>query len=279
MRLINWNCRELGNLRTVRDLCLLIKEKCPKMVFLMETKLRKERMEKIRCKLGFQNLFAMDSVGKGGGLALLWGEEVVVEIQNYRCRHINGKVVEPSSNLQWKFTGFYGHLDVNRRFEAWELLCHLARLSPEPWLCLGDFNKVATNFEKLGGGAKFDAHLCRFQSALEFCELTYLDYKGPKYTWTNCRDGKNFIKEKLDRGMANSGWRDLYPDATIEVKAVTTSDHAIQVVHVFGHKVKQARVRRFRYEACWAEEKGYQEAFLKAWNTNWVGEDLWGKVG
>jgi hypothetical protein len=99
----------------------------------------------------------VDIVGKGRGLALLWGEEVVVEIQNYSCRRINGKVVEPSSNLQWKFTEFYGHPDVNRRFEAWELLCHLARLSPEPWLCLGDFNEVATNSEKLGGGAKSDA--------------------------------------------------------------------------------------------------------------------------
>ena len=60
----------------------------------------------------------MDSVKKSGGLALLWGEEIMVDIQNYSRQHINGMLVEPNSNLQWKFMGFYGHPDVNKRFEA-----------------------------------------------------------------------------------------------------------------------------------------------------------------
>jgi hypothetical protein len=60
------------------------------MVFLMETKLRREKMEVIHHKLGFPNLFVVDCVGKSGGLALLWGDEIVVEIQNYSLRHING---------------------------------------------------------------------------------------------------------------------------------------------------------------------------------------------
>ena len=94
MRILSWNCRGLKNLWTVRDPCLLVKDKCPIMVFLMETKLRRERMEMIQCELGFKNLFVVDCVGKGGGLALLWGEEAMVNIQNYSCRHINGTVVD-----------------------------------------------------------------------------------------------------------------------------------------------------------------------------------------
>jgi exonuclease III len=131
MRILSWNCQGLGNLQIVRNLCLLVKEKCPILVILMETKLRKEKMELIRYKLGFKNLFAVDSVGKSGGLALLWGEEIMVDIQNYSGRHINGMLVEPNSNLQWKFTGFYGHPNVNKRSEAWELLHYLASLSPD----------------------------------------------------------------------------------------------------------------------------------------------------
>jgi hypothetical protein len=41
------------------------------MVFLMETKLRREKMEVIHHKLGFPNLFVVDCVGKSRGLALL----------------------------------------------------------------------------------------------------------------------------------------------------------------------------------------------------------------
>jgi exonuclease III len=89
MTLLSWNCRGLGNLRAVNDLCRLVKEKRPKMVFLMETKLRRERMEAIRHKLGFPNVFVVDSVGKGGGLALFWEEDIIVDIQNFSLRHIN----------------------------------------------------------------------------------------------------------------------------------------------------------------------------------------------
>jgi hypothetical protein len=63
----------------------------------METKLRKMKMEQIRCKLGFKNSFVVESIGKSGGLALLWGEEISVDIQNYSNRHINGIITVLSS--------------------------------------------------------------------------------------------------------------------------------------------------------------------------------------
>lgn len=80
MTILSWNCQRLENLRTVNDLCRLVKEKRPMMVFLMETKLQKEKMERIRHILGFPNMFVVDCVGKSGGLALLWREEIIVDI-------------------------------------------------------------------------------------------------------------------------------------------------------------------------------------------------------
>jgi exonuclease III len=72
MNLLSWNCQGLGNPWTVQDLCLMVKEKKPDILFLMETKCRKERMEGIRVKLNFQGLFVVEPVGLSGGLALLW---------------------------------------------------------------------------------------------------------------------------------------------------------------------------------------------------------------
>ena len=60
--------------------------------FLMETKLRTDKMERVRIQLGFEYMFAVDRVGKSDGLALLWTVEAGVEIQNYSCRHINVKL-------------------------------------------------------------------------------------------------------------------------------------------------------------------------------------------
>jgi exonuclease III len=152
MSIISWNCRGLGNLRSVRELCRLVKQKKPILVFLMETKLRKEKMENVRCKLGFSSMFVVDSVGRSGGLALFWGEETCVTIQNFSQRHINGVIRISDSAMPWKFTGFYGHPDVAKRDEAWALLRYLAHLDPIPWMCIGDFNEIVENSEKWGGG-------------------------------------------------------------------------------------------------------------------------------
>jgi hypothetical protein len=48
------------------------------MVF-METILPSQRLEKIRVRMGFRNVFGVDNVGRsGGGLSLLWNDESVM---------------------------------------------------------------------------------------------------------------------------------------------------------------------------------------------------------
>lgn len=89
-----------------------MKEKRPTLVFLIETKLRRNKIELIRCKLRYTGLFAVDCIGRSGGLALLWGEDFSVEIQNYSQHHINRVIQAHPSSVPWKFTGFYGHPDV-----------------------------------------------------------------------------------------------------------------------------------------------------------------------
>ena len=83
MNLLSWNCRELGNLRTVNALKEVIKKEAPKIVFLMETKSNKEWMVMVWDKCEFKNGFFVDSNGVSGGLALLWKEEIQLDVQTY----------------------------------------------------------------------------------------------------------------------------------------------------------------------------------------------------
>jgi exonuclease III len=80
MNILNWNCRGLGNLWTVRKLHQMVKDKKPKIVFLMETKARAKRMERVRSQLGFEHMLVVDCVGKSSGLALMWAAKAGVEI-------------------------------------------------------------------------------------------------------------------------------------------------------------------------------------------------------
>jgi hypothetical protein len=88
------------------------------LVFQKETKLASNKMAFIRQKVGLKNMFVMDSVGQSGGLALLWSEEVSLEIQNYSRRHIDTNITSPVDGLKWKFIGFYEHSEAYKWHEA-----------------------------------------------------------------------------------------------------------------------------------------------------------------
>ena len=96
---------------------------------------------------------------------MLRGEKVVVwlyfglwtpgvEIQNYSHQRTNTKVCPSPAKLQWKFTGFYGHLDPSKRPKTWNLLQHIARMDLIPWVCLGDFNEIPSANENYGGSRR-----------------------------------------------------------------------------------------------------------------------------
>jgi exonuclease III len=73
MNILSWNCQGIGSPWKVRDLHLLVKENNPNILFLMETKCKKSRLEYLRVKLGYGGLFVVDSVGRSGGLAFFGG--------------------------------------------------------------------------------------------------------------------------------------------------------------------------------------------------------------
>ena len=113
-------------------------------------------MEVVRIKLDFAGAFVVDSVGRSGGLALIWKDEGEVEIQNYSRRHINA-VVREEGLLPWKLTGFHSHPEWAKRHEAWALLTYLKQYNLEPWLVIRDFNEILEQSEKEDGALRRDA--------------------------------------------------------------------------------------------------------------------------
>jgi exonuclease III len=152
MNIVSWNCRGLGNLRAVLVLHNLVKTQEPKILFLMETKLDIRMMEFVRIKLRFKHCFMVPSLGRSGGLALLWNDEVELYIHNYSINHIDAHV-RSQGELRWRFTGFYGHSVAYRRRESWALLDKLHSMDDLPWSLMGDFNEILSSDERLGESA------------------------------------------------------------------------------------------------------------------------------
>ncbi|KAK9291771.1 hypothetical protein L1049_019721 [Liquidambar formosana] len=139
----------LGNPRTVRALHDVVKQKVPSLAFLMETKLHKDEMERVKFRLGFNHGLFHEAHNRSGGLALLWRIGMEIEVLSYSGNHMDAFVLEAGVAC-WRITGFYGHPEVALRKLSWELLGVLHSHSALPWLCVGDFNEIIAVGEKYG---------------------------------------------------------------------------------------------------------------------------------
>ncbi|XP_019163090.1 PREDICTED: uncharacterized protein LOC109159433 [Ipomoea nil] len=106
MSTLSWNCRGLGDPRTFREVVDMASRKKPDFIFLMETKVARDHVERLRVKLGFQGLFYVDNRGRSGGLALLWKTNDTVRLLGYSRNHVDveyekrGRCRHPESLLR-----------------------------------------------------------------------------------------------------------------------------------------------------------------------------------
>ncbi|XP_056692250.1 uncharacterized protein [Spinacia oleracea] len=80
---------------------------------------------------------------------------------------------------------------VNENAQGVHCLVELIQISNTvnvPWVMLGNFNKVISQSEKLGGRLINRCHSQLFANTMDACNLLDLGFDGPKYTWTNRRD-------------------------------------------------------------------------------------------
>ncbi|KAL0301821.1 UNVERIFIED_CONTAM: putative mitochondrial protein [Sesamum radiatum] len=147
MIVLSWNCQGIGTPWTVHSLREMVRSLNPELVFLMETKCNSYRIETIKRTLDMNGL-AVDSIGRSGGLALLWKKSVNVVIQSYSNRHIDALIQSNTDAPTWRFCGFYGEPKISQRKKTWDLLTRLKAQSIRPWLCMVEFNEILDNSEK-----------------------------------------------------------------------------------------------------------------------------------
>ncbi|GKV17709.1 hypothetical protein SLEP1_g28177 [Rubroshorea leprosula] len=106
-------------------------------------------MNSIHSDLGFGQCFAIDCVGRGSGLALLWIDDFTLSISSFSQSHIDVEIFNMGGG-QWGLTGFYGRPEAARRKESWTLLKSLKAASSRPggdqWQLTGFYLGFALGF-------------------------------------------------------------------------------------------------------------------------------------
>jgi hypothetical protein len=147
-----------------------------------------------------------------------------------------------------------------------------------PWLCAGDFNEILHLHKKDGGLPRSKACMDRFKEALEKCELSDLGYSGDVFTWrNNHHQSENYIRERLDRVVANAGWRSRFISVHVRNGDPYHSDHRLVVILTESQQQRRnarSSDRPFKFEASWLEEEKCRKVVLQAWENGEQGPEV-----
>lgn len=133
---------------------------------------------------------------------------------------------------RWRYTGYYGYPERNRRYESWMLLRDLSTRSNLSWCVIAYFNDMMLTTEERGGREQPMSLLQGFSEKVNDRGLQDLGFIGEKFTWERSRGQHNWVQERLDRGLPTQEWCQLFPSAEVRVIEVATSDHLPIFLHL-----------------------------------------------
>ncbi|KAL0409763.1 UNVERIFIED_CONTAM: putative mitochondrial protein [Sesamum radiatum] len=281
MIVLSWNCRGLGTSSTVRKLGEVLREHHPAVVFLSETKCGHHRFESVKQQLGLFGV-CVPAIGRSGGLALLWQQEVNIQLRLFSRFHIDVEVLSYDNIAGWRCTGFYGAAEASHRKVGWDILKRLSRQSDAPWMCIGDFNEILFQYEKTGA-SRPAWQILDFRQTLSFCDFSDLGYWGQKFTWCNNRQHPETVRARLDRAVANPAWVDRFPRHSVTHTASCQSDHKMVILDMKQQSGTQRRRRtpQFCFDARWLQSEDCKRVIEVAWGKVVDGDShliLWKKI-
>jgi hypothetical protein len=142
MTLLSWNCRGLGQPRTVQELVCLVHTYKPKLVFLSETRQNNKYVKNLKWRLGLCHCITQPGIGKGAGIALFYDESIEIKKIAVGARSIDVLIRLNPLGLQWRATFVYGEPKAHERHHMWTLLRRIKDSANMPWLMIGDFNET-----------------------------------------------------------------------------------------------------------------------------------------
>ena len=164
----------------------------------------------------------------------------------------------------WILTCIYGPPDTLNKLAFWDSLTIMGEDFASPWLCIGDFNFVIDQSEKLGDRLVASSSHCSFRNFIDQLGLVDLGFVGNPFSWCNNRQGTATIKERLDRGLASLDWIHLHPNFSLIHLSASISDH--NCIALNTNTSSSFLPRPFKFEEFWTLDPTCGLVIKAAWD-------------
>ena len=149
----------------------------------METRLGGERAKGITDRLPFDGAIHSDTLGRMGGLWLLWNSNKVdVTLMEKTEQEIRVTIKVHNSNLSWLFSAIYASPRFAERSILWNNLRNVAELHSMPWVIARDFNEPLSSVDKLGGRDVSIRRSLILKDCLDRCNMIDLGFSRSRFT-------------------------------------------------------------------------------------------------
>ncbi|XP_026405470.1 uncharacterized protein LOC113300482 [Papaver somniferum] len=232
------------------------------IIILQETKMMHCSSWDIKQICGYKNIgwTIQHSVGKSGGMLILWDRDFVEVgdslVGDYTLSiHCSNKF----DNFQWVLTNVYGPNNPIERSDFWielDNVCHY--WNNIPWCIGGDFNTI-TKCDEKKHCSRITRSMLNFNKFIVEHDLIDLPLKGARFTWSNGQS--NPVMCRLDKFLISPSFEQHFPFVSQLAKARPTSDHIPLLLDISDPSWGPSP---FRFEAMWFLENGFLQ-LLEVW--------------
>ncbi|CAI9117559.1 OLC1v1018964C1 [Oldenlandia corymbosa var. corymbosa] len=229
--------RVLGDVTNLPEKIATQKEEAGKKKGQWKKRARLELTGQEGGKVGFKDrLFMVEQLGRKGGTAVGWSEEVVV----YDILSSEFSIEEQGLGRRW----FIGD----------------------------DFNDIGNGTEKRGGRIRRTGRFLGFCDFIRGMEMEEVDFVGRNWTWANNRDGEGFIEKCLDRFFGSIAWLVENGEAKVLHVEGHSSDHCMLVLDTKPETKRKKS--RFYFDKRWIGKSGVETIIKDAWSGSAEGSPM-----
>ncbi|XP_057853721.1 uncharacterized protein LOC131063795 [Cryptomeria japonica] len=264
MKILSWNIRGMNSCHKRDIVRNLARDHRMDIFLIQETKMSKERVEKIKF-FKFCESQGSSSNGASGGAVTLWNSHFIQGVPFcHDDNHIATLFKHIRDGFSWILFNIYVPNNKVSRRKFWARVSSFCCNHPNaPWLVIGDFNTPLQETDKFGGS---QIQLDSKQDLADFINdqcLIDLDLTKASFTWSNHRIGAELIQVRLDQALISIDWLQRYSCSLNSMIKVGSDHYPISLM--VEPKGGQRRKFPFRFEKMWLSHPS-QYNCVKEWS-------------